>query len=406
VTATPPDRPIAVAHVITGLLVGGAETALARLLETLPRRQFPALVISLLPEGPVAARIRSAGCEVVSLGMRRGMPTPGALLTLRRALRAFRPDVMQGWMYHGNLAAWIGAGFLPRGTPVAWNIRQTLYDLRHERPGTRLVIRAGALFSGRVAAIVYNSEVARAQHTAMGYRSSQGIVIPNGFDLEVFRPSPEARVSLREELGLPQSRLVVGLVNRYHPMKGHATFLQAARLVLDAGVEATFVCAGRDVTFANPELGSLVNRLGLGDHVRLLGERSDTPRLFAGFDVACMASAWGEGFPNVVGEAMACGTPCVATGVGDTATVIGDSGRIVPADDPGAVAAAINGLLRLDAEARGRLGSEARSRIGHQYALRTMSSRYADLYRSLAAGAGSVVVPTIGTRPGGIGADA
>jgi len=379
-------KPIAVAHVITGLLVGGAETALARLLETLPREEFPALVVSLLAEGPMAERIRACGCDVIALGMRAGVPPPGAVFRLRRALLAFLPDIVQGWMYHGNLAAWLGARFLPAETPVVWNIRQSLYDLGHERPGTRLAIRAGARLARRVSALVYNSEVSRGQHLAAGYRAPRSLVIPNGFDLDAFRPSPEARVSLRAELGLPQSGLVVGLVNRFHPMKGHATFLQAARLVLDAGIEATFVCAGRGVTLSNLELGSLVARLGLANHVHLLGERADTARLLAGFDVACMASAWGEGFPNVVGEAMACGVPCVATNIGDTASVVATAGRVVPPDDAPAFAAAVRALLTAPADTRRRLGEEARGRIERQFSMATCASSYASLYGATVVG--------------------
>ena len=333
----------------------------------------------------MADRIRASGCAVVELGMGRGMPSPAAIFRLRQSLRAFRPDIVQGWMYHGNLAAWVGGRIAIPGTPVVWNIRQTLYDLGYERPGTRLVIRAGAHVSRKVVATVYNSEVARQQHLAIGYRTSRSVLIPNGFDLNAFRPSSGARASLRDELGLPGSALIVGLVNRYHPMKGHSTFLRAARSMLDAGIDATFVCAGRDVTLSNPALAELVAGLDLGAHTRLLGERADTARLFAGFDVACMTSAWGEGFPNVVGEAMACGTPCVATDVGDTAAVIGPCGCVVPTNDPGAIAEAVRRLLQLEPEGRGQLGAEARDRIASRYATYLMGSRYACLYRDIVA---------------------
>ena len=187
-------------------------------------------------------------------------------------------------------------------------------------------------------------------------------------------------------MGLPPSRLIVGLVNRYHPMKGHATFLQAARMVLDTGIEATFVCAGRDVSLANPELAELVRGLGLGDKVRLLGERSDTPRLFAAFDVACMTSVWGEGFPNVVGEAMACGTPCVATDIGEARNLIGSTGRVIPPRNPEVMAGAILELLLSTSETRRTVGEAARSVIASRYSLSQNGAEYASLYRAFARG--------------------
>lgn len=372
-----------VAHVITGLLVGGAETALARLLAAQSRAAFPALVISLLPEGPMAAPIRASGVEVVSLGMARGVPSLAGLLRMRRALAAFRPDLVQGWMYHGNLAALLGARSAGLRVPVLWNIRQSLADLSREPRGTRLVIQAGARLAGGVRRVIYNSNVARAQHEPMGYHRSPGVVIPNGFDTTRLVPSAEARRALREELGLGPEALVVGMVNRLHPMKGHGTFLEAARLVRDAGVPATFVAAGRGVTGRAPELAAVVARLGLAGEVRLLGERDDAPKLFAGFDVACMASGWGEGFPNVVAEAMACGTPCVVTDVGDAAVIVGDPRLVVPPGDARALALAIRRLLESPPDSRQAEGGKARARVIEHFSLERCTTAYQRLYHRM-----------------------
>lgn len=379
--------PIRVAHVITGLMVGGAEMALARLLSALPKETFSSFVVSLMTGGAVAGRLAELDVPVVTLGMRRAAPSPRALFALRRALRTFQPSVVQGWMYHGNLAAYLGARGLS-GTQVLWNVRQTLYDLRLERPFTRMVIRVGAGLSGRVRGVVYNSETARRQHADAGFRGPS-VVIPNGFDCVAFRPLPEAGAALRTELSLPEGRRIVGLVNRYHPMKGHAVFLEAARRVLDAGVDVTFACAGRDVTAANAKLSVQVARLGLGGHIVLLGERTDTARLFAAFDLTCCPSSWGEGFPNVVGESMACGTPCVVTDVGDAALVVGDAGVVVPRDDPARLAEAIIGVLRRPAEERSALGRAARERIAKVFSLDRAAACYAALYRGVVSGADS-----------------
>jgi glycosyltransferase involved in cell wall biosynthesis len=377
-----PASTIPVAHLITGLLIGGAEVQLARLLTVMPREAFPALVISLMPDGPMAPRIRELGVRVVPLGMKRGWPSAAALVRLRRELRAFRPRIIQGWMYHGNLVASIGARMVP-GTPVAWHILQTLYDPGLERLGTRLAIRAGAPLSRRVAAIVYNAQVSKSQHEAAGYHPRREAVIPNGFDTDAFRPSADARSALRAELSLSPDRQIIGLVNRYHPMKGHDTFLRSARMILDAGANASFVCAGRDVTPSNPVLRELIRDLGLAGRVHLLGERSDTAGLFAGFDVTCCASSWGEGFPNVIGESMACGTPCVVTDVGDGACAVGDTGLVVPPRNPGALCVALLKILSMPVEARRSLGLSARKRVVTGFSLQRYGENFASLYREL-----------------------
>ena len=379
----------AVLHVITGLRMGGAETALSRLLATLPSGEFPATVVSLLPGGPLSERIQSLGVPVRSLGMRRSLPSLRGALALRRIVRELRPAIIQGWMYHGNLAGWFARSVGRTPARLVWNIRQSLYDLRRERPGTRLAIRLGARLSVQCDAIVYNSQLARRQHEAIGYAAARARVIPNGFDCEQFRPRADAGAALRAELGVPPERLLVGLVSRYHPMKGHEIFFEAARRVLDAGVDAAFVCAGPDVTAANPRLAEPIGRLGLAERVHLLGERHDTPTLFSGFDVSCSASSWGEGFPNAVGEALASGTPCVATDVGDTAVVLGPSGTLVPPGDPEALAEGLRRLLAATPETRREAGALGRQRVQREFSLDRVTEMYAEFYRTLGDGSHS-----------------
>ncbi len=380
---------IPVMHVITGLTTGGAETALERLLLSLPRDEFPATVVSLIPGGPVMGRIEAAGVPVYSLGMRRAIPSPRGALQLRQLVRRIRPAVLQGWMYHGNLAAWFARSAGVAGIPLAWNVRQTIYDLGRERPGTRAVIRLGARLSGRADAIVYNSEVARRQHEAIGYAGARARVIPNGFDCERYAPRPGARLALRRELGLAEQTLVVGMVSRYHPMKRHEVLFAAARQILDRGVDAVFVCVGREVVDGNPRLAEPIARLGLGAHVRLLGERHDMPDLFSAFDVACSPSGWGEGFPNAVGEALACGTPCVVTDVGDSGYVVGTGGIVVPPDNPIALGTALLGLLQGPADVRRALGAQGREHVRQHFSLAVNRDRYARLYRELQLGSGA-----------------
>ncbi|HEY0996784.1 MAG TPA: glycosyltransferase [Gemmatimonadaceae bacterium] len=373
--------PLRVCHVITGLERGGAETMLAKLCEAHDRARASFTVISLQP-GPLAGRIRESGVPLLvgALSPSR-LPSPRAALAIRAMLREARPQVVQGWMYHGNIAAVLLA---PRGVPVAWNVRQTLYDLRSERPLTRATIRASAWLSTRAAAIVYNSRVSASQHEALGFHAARRVVIPNGFDLARFAPSPAARAALRAELGLPADALLVGHVARLHPMKDHATLLAAAARVLAARPEVHFALAGDGVTPA--ALGDAATSPALAGRLHFLGARDGMERVSAAFDVVALTSAWGEGFPNVLGEALACGVPCVATDIGDSAAVVGDAGRLVPPRDPGALAA---GLLELlgDSSLRARLGAMGRARVTAHFSMPAVADRYLRLYEAVAQGA-------------------
>jgi len=375
------SRQIHIIHVTTGLATGGAEHSLLSLLSGLGE-PFSASVVSLTSGGAVGERIVELGIPVHSLGMKRGRLTPGAALRLASLLRTLRPAVVQGWMYHGNLAAWAARLLAWLDSPLAWNVRHTPGDLRDEKLLTRTVIRSGALVSRAPGAIVYNSWSSAHRHEELGYSAQRRRVIPNGFDTGRFRPRPDIRARMRSELRLGEASVAVALVARYHPIKDHASFLQAARIMANRSEDARFVLVGRGVDAANSDLVQEIEALGLTDRVRLLGERSDVAEILAACDVACLASR-GEGLPNVVGEAMACGLPCVVTDVGDAGRIVGDTGEVVP---PGAPSALANGLVRLvfaTEDERRRLGELARKRIVHEFGFQRMIERYDHLYREL-----------------------
>lgn len=369
-----------ICHVITGLGTGGAQAALHRLVQTLRPPEFEHVVIALGAEGSMSAPIAEAA-ELHHLGMRAGRLLPHEVWRLRRMLRANRYDVVQSWMYHANLmAAMAGWG---DGVPVVWNIRHSLHGLSHEKRSTRWVIRAGARLSRRPARIIFNAAVSRAQHVAFGYDGGRAVVIPNGFDTRVFAPRPAERARVRAELGIAPDALAIGLVARVHPMKDHANFLRAARQLCAQHPRAVFVLVGEGADAHNPELGGLIDKLGLRDRVRLCGRRADIAAIDNALDIAASASAWGEAFPNATAEAMACGVPCVVTDVGDAPAIVDDTGVVVPPRDAAALAAAWARLADLDTEARRALGLRARRRVVDQYAIDAGARRYAELYRTV-----------------------
>jgi glycosyltransferase involved in cell wall biosynthesis len=382
--ATSEDR-IKVLHIINDLSIGGAEMMLSKLLSGMSTERFSPSVLTLVDRGRLRERIEALGIPVYTARMNPEMPTPAAIWRLLRLVRALNPDLIQGWMSHGNLVAQMVQTLVARRAFVLWNIRQTLYSFEYEKRGTALAIKLCARLSKRPARILYNSRTSSAQHGAIGYRTEKTQIIPNGFDTELFAPSVSARASVRSELGVAENTLLIGLVGRFHPMKGHAHFLRAAKRLRERHPDVQFVLAGKGVSWNNQFLCEMVEALGLVERVHLLGERQDMPRITASLDIATSSSSYGEGFPNVIGEAMASAVPCVVTDVSDLPWVVGETGRVVPPRDPAALASAWADLIELGAEGRGELGRAARERVIQYFPLGLVVAQYEDLYESVIA---------------------
>lgn len=377
------SKRIRIVHIITGLHVGGAERMLWKLLAHADYARFDMRVLCLLGDGRIGEEIRALGIPVSCLGIQSPAGAFKAFGKLRRYLRGVSPDILQGWMYHGNLAAWFGRLLSGSRIPLVWGVRQSLYDLSREKPATAQVIRFCAFVSKAATKILYNSETARGHHEGIGYASRHGESIPNGFDTEIFRPDETARSGLRREFGLEEDLPIVGMVARFDPMKGHSNFLAAAAWLAERHADVHFVLVGRGVEMANPVFAQVAGTIPLAGRIHLLGERQDIPALTAGLDVAVTPSV-SEGFANAIGEAMSCGIPCVVTDVGDSAKVLGDCGRVVPPGDSLALAQAISELLRMPAGTRRALGMRARQRVIDEYSIAAVAARYEALYESLA----------------------
>jgi glycosyltransferase involved in cell wall biosynthesis len=371
---------IRVVHIISGLLTGGTESTLYKLLVHMDSARFEHAVVSLA-DGvwPMVARIEGLGVPVYRIGFRAKAPSPVATLRLASLVRGLHPDLIQGWMYHGNVAAQMLSAVLPATIPVVWNICATQSALHHQNLTTAIAIWLGARLSSLPARIITDSvSCARVHQRDLKYTASNWEIIPNGFDLRQFQPSPAARLDVRSELFLAPDTLLVGLIGRYHPVKDHDGFLKAAALLSQRTPKAHFLLAGRGVR-DNQALVNQALSLGLSRTVHFLRERGDMPRLTAALDIA-VSSSYSESFPNVVGEAMCCGVPCVVTDVGDSAWLVGDTGLVVPPRDPAALAAACGDLAMQGSEARHRLGLRARQRVVDRFAIGSAAARQEEVY--------------------------
>ena len=227
------------------------------------------------------------------------------------------------------------------------------------------------------------SRVAKDIHISAGYDRGKMVVIPNGFDIFRFLPDANARVSVRSELGLRKDTPLVGLIARFDPQKNHAGFFEAATLVNLSCPNAHFLLAGAGVEGNNPTLRHAIQQAGVGVNTHLLGRREDISRLMAALDVLASTSSFGEAFPNVLGEAMACGVPCVVTDVGDSAEIVGKTGRVVAAEDMDGLAYNIVEILQLSHEERRAMGAKARERIRARYDIESVVRQYERFYKSL-----------------------
>lgn len=381
---------VKILHAITTLEIGGAENMLLRLVESGTRDEFEPSILSLMdPDGAtvgtLAAEAAALQVPTYTLGLPQGHWHVGSLWRLWRIVRGAAPDLIQGWMYHGNLAATLGSWSLPHRPSVLWNVRHSLHDLAFEKPLTRLIIRLSSRLSRRPEAIIYNSRISAAQHARLGFDASRAVVIPNGFDGTRFRPRPEASARLRRDLGIDPARALIGMVARDHPMKDPGNLIRAVALLRARGHAVHLIIIGSNLDESNRELCELVRQSGLGSQVSLMGQRTDVPALVAGFDIAALPSAWGEGFPNVLGEAMASGVPCVATDVGDSSWVVGAHGIIVPPRQSEALAAALGRLIDLGSDARHQLGLAGRARILQHFSIQEVVRQYEALHLRVSA---------------------
>lgn len=378
-------RKIKVVHIINSFEFGGAEAMLGNLVLRADRERFDLSVIALIDDLTVADPVRRAGVPLATIGMKPGVLDPRTVARLARQVIRERPDVVQTWMDHSNLIGGLATRLTSRARLV-WGLHHSNHVPGLTKQTTLMTVSACARLSRRIPArIVCCSEQTRLHYVRGGFARDKMVVITNGFDTELLRPDPAARLDVRRELGLDPDATLVGLVARYHPLKDHGNFLRAAAILARRLPEVKFLLCGDRVDRTNTALVDHVEALGLSNRCLLLGARRDIPRIQAALDVAASSSV-SEAFPLAVGEAMSCGVPCVATDVGDSARIVASAGRIVPARDPQALAENLRDLIVMEPGERRRLGLAARQRIRTYFELATITRRYEELYADLATG--------------------
>ena len=377
-------------HLIGSLDRGGAEHFLVRLVVGIAEREptWHQSVWTLTNNVPLAPDLERAAIEVRTFDGSKSPRGIARLAALPRTMASEPCSLLQCWMYHAEV---LGVLSRLRGAraPQVWTLRQSRLSSDANSHMTRLLMRVCAWGSRHVpAAIVAGSQAALEAHRAIGYRAPLMPTIHNGVDVTRFAPNREARSRRRSAWGLADDTIAIGYLARFSAVKAHDDLLAAAaQLIQTPGLPPwRLVLVGNGTAPGDEPLASMIRKAGLEAQVICAGVDADPAAALAGFDIAASSSR-GEGFPNAVAEGMATGVPTVATDVGDTRALLGDSPYLVPPAQPERFAAAITVLLRLPASERRALGDSLRRRIEQDFDIDTAVDAYAALYRQIISGA-------------------
>ena len=350
--------------------LGGAERQLVELAIGLHKRGVTVAVAAFYSNGALDSELKRAGVNLYDLGKSGRWDLLVFFFRLFKLLRRESPDILHGYLPVANILTVIFRFAVPRAQ-IVWGVRASNMVPSSYDWLTRMVYRVEALLSGKADLIIANSEAAAEYGHAQGFPKEKMVVIPNGIDTDRFRPDPEVGREIRANWGINDKARLVGFVGRLDPMKGHSVFLRAAANLARRQPDVQFVCVGDGPTEYRKTLRKLAHQLGLNGRLTWSEARNDISATFNAFDVLCSSSIFGEGFPNVVGEAMACGVPCVVADVGDSRRIVGDVGIVVEPDDPDALAWACEEMLGSLSNANSTItiGERARGRILDNYGL-------------------------------------
>lgn len=371
---------IRVLFLIRRLDTGGAERQLVELVKALDKTRFHITVVTFYEGGAFEPEIlRCPEISLVPLRKHGRWDVLPFLWRFCKIVRHVQPDIVHGYMATANeICLLVGCLF---GAKVVWGIRSSFLDYSKYKNPVGWMFLLGRILSPMADLLIANSSSGKAFHIEQGYAPDRWAVIPNGIDTERFKPDVEKRTNVRRALGIKDHQRLVGLVGRVEHIKGQDTFLHAAQKVIQGEPNVRFLCVGGGNLEYIAAIKHLANQLGLDSYIIWLPHHADMPALYNAFDIA-VSSSRGEGFSNVIAEAMACGTPTVVTDVGDSAYIVGDTGMVVAAQDSDALAM---GILKSQSSQRDVEGVRARQRIMEFFATSQLAQRTEALFRTLAS---------------------
>ena len=352
---------------IRSLNVGGAERQLIELVKGLDKNIFIITVGVFYHEGLLMEEINGIhGINVISLNKRGRWDILRFVFRFIKLLKTLQPDILCSFLPDANLVGLI-SGKIARVKQIVWGVRASNMDDSHYDWLAGISLRLSAFLSRFPDAIIANSYAGKEFHGSIGYNTNRMVVVPNGIDTDYFKPDQLAGLRVRNEWAFNEETITIGLVGRIDPMKDHTTFLRAVKIFDQEEHSVRFLCIGEGKEPCKSEIHSLCRVLGLNDSIMWVGERYDMAAVYNAMDIVTSTSSFGEGFPNVIGEAMACGVPCVVTDVGDSAIIVGEVGIVVPPKDPQALADGWRSMLKRLNDKSNLIKEMARERIVSHY---------------------------------------
>ncbi len=344
-----------VLFLLRSLNYGGTERQIVQLAKGLSQRGWSIAVVLFYSGGALEKELEATGVTIHSLNKRGRWDVIFFIARLVTLIRREKPDCIYSLLAVPNVLSILIKPFICPAS-IVWGFRASNMDLTHYDWFIRGSYWLEAFLSSFADLIIVNSEAGLLVAKEKGFANSKIILIPNGIDIFRFRPDPISRKKMRVKWNVHEDDLLVGLVGRIDPMKGHSTFIHAASIVLRERKNIVFLCIGEGDEGHKSKLALLLEELRIGQHCKLLSGEYDMPAVWNALDIGCSSSSFGEGFSNVIAEAMACGTPCVVTDVGDSSRIVDRTGEVVPPNHPEALAVGLNRLLA-------RLGSQTSLKI-------------------------------------------
>ena len=366
-----------IVHIISGLKSGGAERSLFNICNSNISDYFIQSVICLGDKAIYGDKLEELGVEVYYLNFKNNNKL-FAFINFKNIIKKISPDIVQGWMTHGNFAS-VLAYFILSGRPsLFWNIRQTVYKLKHEYILTRFLFLINILLSRLPNGIISNANISIKQLIKFGYKNDSFILIPNGFDTNYWKPDHNLRQIERNKLKFNENDFVLGYVGRYHPMKNIKLLLEAFHKLSQQNSKIKLVIVGQNLNNYNIKEKSSIDMIPQ-NQISIIDNTEDVKKYYNIFDLLILCSAWGEGFPNVLGEAMSSELCCISTPVGDTPDILEDVGYLVPLDDVDFLIEKVKNCMD-NPEELNKLGRKARIKILNQYSMEKTINSYLNIY--------------------------
>jgi glycosyltransferase involved in cell wall biosynthesis len=359
-----------VLFLIRSLNVGGAEKQLLTLLNAIDRDQIHPILLTFYSGGELLSEFEKTQVKILSAQKNGRWDVVTFIFRLMKLIREEKPEIVMSYLVASNLMAVILKPFI-KPSKIVISIRHSFIRKEDYDWLTNLLYSLENKIGGWSDLLVINSWIGAKLAVQRGLPSNKIVVIPNGIDTEKNHPDTAARIKSKQLFELREEEKVVGIIGRIDPVKDHLTFLKAARLVHQDSPDIRFLIVGSGERKLEEFLIERVEQLGLKGSVVCIPSQKDLLGVYNALDI-CVSSSIGEGFSNVIAEAMACEVPCVVTNVGDSEKIVGETGIVVKAGDADQLASGILKLLQLPDDQRRLIGKQARQRIISEFSVDKM----------------------------------